>query len=73
MNYFKDTLNFGLIYLNLTIFEYLFCCYRPHVAALILARGGSKGIPRKNLVEIQNSTLLRRSLDTINDSGCMEE
>lgn len=48
----------------------LFC--RPHVVALILARGGSKGIPRKNLAEIQNSTLLRRSLNTINDCGCME-
>lgn len=43
------------------------------MAALILARGGSKGIPRKNLVEIQNSTLLRRSLNIINDSGRMEE
>lgn len=47
--------------------------FRPHVAALILARGGSKGIPRKNLAEIQNSTLLRRSLVTINDSGRMKE
>lgn len=41
------------------------------MAALILARGGSKGIPRKNLAVIQNTTLLRRSLDTINDCGCM--
>jgi hypothetical protein len=49
---------------------YIFCC-RPHVVALILARGGSKGIPRKNLALIQNTTLLRRSLDTINDCRCM--
>lgn len=41
------------------------------MVALILARGGSKGIPRKNLAVIQNTTLLRRSLDTINDCGCM--
>lgn len=49
----------------------LILCCRPHVVALILARGGSKGIPRKNLAIIQNTTLLRRSLDTINDCGCM--
>lgn len=42
------------------------------MVALILARGGSKGIPKKNLAEIQNSTLLRRSLDTINKCGCMK-
>lgn len=52
------------------ILNRVLCC-RPHVVALILARGGSKGIPRKNLAIIQNTTLLRRSLDTINDCGCM--
>lgn len=52
------------------ISNFVLCC-RPHVVALILARGGSKGIPRKNLAVIQNTTLLRRSLDTVNDCGCM--
>ncbi|CAH1738535.1 unnamed protein product [Aphis gossypii] len=47
--------------------------YKPHVVALILARGGSKGIPRKNLAIIQNTTLLRRSLDTINDCGLFHD
>ncbi|XP_058060734.1 N-acylneuraminate cytidylyltransferase A [Anopheles bellator] len=36
------------------------------IAALILARGGSKGIPLKNIVELApNETLLGRALDTI--------
>uniref|UniRef100_A0A182RE15 N-acylneuraminate cytidylyltransferase n=1 Tax=Anopheles funestus TaxID=62324 RepID=A0A182RE15_ANOFN len=40
------------------------------IAALVLARGGSKGIPLKNIVEIQpNQTLLARALDTIEQSG----
>lgn len=55
-----------------TYFYNSYLCYRPHVVALILARGGSKGIPRKNLAEIQNITLLQRSLDTINDCGRMK-
>lgn len=47
--------------------------YKPHVVALILARSGSKGIPKKNLAEIQNTTLLRRSLNTINDCGLFSD
>uniref|UniRef100_A0A182Y8Q1 Uncharacterized protein n=1 Tax=Anopheles stephensi TaxID=30069 RepID=A0A182Y8Q1_ANOST len=40
------------------------------IAALVLARGGSKGIPLKNIVEIQpNQTLLARALHTIRQSG----
>ncbi|XP_053658386.1 N-acylneuraminate cytidylyltransferase A [Anopheles marshallii] len=40
------------------------------IAALVLARGGSKGIPLKNIVEIQpNQTMLGRALDTIQKSG----
>uniref|UniRef100_A0A182N9X1 N-acylneuraminate cytidylyltransferase n=1 Tax=Anopheles dirus TaxID=7168 RepID=A0A182N9X1_9DIPT len=39
------------------------------IAALVLARGGSKGIPLKNIVEIgPNQTLLGRTLDTIQKS-----
>lgn len=40
-----------------------------HVAALILARGGSKGIPQKNLAKINGTTLLKRSLMTIHEFG----
>ncbi|XP_053673996.1 N-acylneuraminate cytidylyltransferase A [Anopheles nili] len=43
------------------------------IAALVLARGGSKGIPLKNIVEIQpNQTLLGRALDTIRQSGVFD-
>lgn len=37
------------------------------VTALILARGGSKGIPLKNIARIGNQTLLGRTLDTIHN------
>jgi Cytidylyltransferase len=42
-----------------------FSCPRNNVtvAGLILARGGSKGIPLKNLVTIENKSLLRRSVE----------
>lgn len=35
------------------------------MAALILARGGSKGIPLKNLAKVGGRSLLRRSLEAI--------
>jgi CMP-2-keto-3-deoxyoctulosonic acid synthetase len=40
-----------------------------HVASLILARGGSKGIRRKNLAKINGTTLLKRSLMAIHEFG----
>ena len=40
-----------------------------HVAALILARGGSKGIRQKNLAKINGTTLLKRSLMAIHEFG----
>ncbi|XP_058116004.1 N-acylneuraminate cytidylyltransferase A [Anopheles ziemanni] len=44
------------------------------IVALILARGGSKGIPLKNIVEIQpNQTLLGRTLDTLRRSEVFKE
>nr|XP_040220403.2 N-acylneuraminate cytidylyltransferase [Anopheles coluzzii] len=43
------------------------------IAALVLARGGSKGIPLKNIAEIQpNQTLLGRALGTIHQSGVFD-
>lgn len=39
------------------------------IAGLILARGGSKGIPKKNLAKVGNLTLLGRSLKSINEFG----
>lgn len=44
-----------------------------HVTALILARGGSKGIPLKNIVKLGNSTLLGRSLSTLNQCNFFED
>lgn len=38
---------------------------RPHVACLVLARGGSKGIPLKNIQKVGNQTILRRTLEQI--------
>ncbi|KAK5641260.1 hypothetical protein RI129_009807 [Pyrocoelia pectoralis] len=38
---------------------------RKHLAALVLARGGSKAIPLKNLAKIGNESLLSRSLKVI--------
>lgn len=35
---------------------------RPHVLALIPARGGSKGIPRKNLIELAGQPLISYSI-----------
>ncbi|VVC40771.1 Nucleotide-diphospho-sugar transferases,Acylneuraminate cytidylyltransferase [Cinara cedri] len=56
-----------LLWSHITHEQHHLSNYKPHVVALILARGGSKGIPKKNLAIIQNSTLLRRSLNTVND------
>ncbi|GFG30637.1 hypothetical protein Cfor_00014 [Coptotermes formosanus] len=42
---------------------------KQHVAALVLARGGSKGIPQKNLAKINGTTLLKRSLMAIHEFG----
>lgn len=44
-----------------------------HVTALILARGGSKGIPLKNIVKLGNSTLLGRALNTLNQCNFFED
>jgi Cytidylyltransferase len=47
-----------------------FSCPRKNVtvAGLILARGGSKGIPLKNLATIENKSLLRRSVEKMIES-----
>ncbi|KAI4455811.1 had superfamily members cmas and kdsc [Holotrichia oblita] len=39
-----------------------------HLAALILARGGSKSIPLKNISLVGNKTLLERSLQAIKET-----
>ncbi|XP_014287069.1 N-acylneuraminate cytidylyltransferase [Halyomorpha halys] len=41
----------------------------PHFAGLVLARGGSKGIPHKNVAKIKNITLLARALHTMSEFG----
>lgn len=43
------------------------------VSALILARGGSKGIIKKNLIKINGKTLIEGALSTIHDSGVFQE
>ena len=41
----------------------------PHMAGLILARGGSKGIPLKNLVPLASRPLIAWSLQTMQEFG----
>lgn len=36
-----------------------------HVAALILARGGSKGVPLKNVAKVNERSLLNRTLNIV--------
>lgn len=40
-----------------------------NVTALILARGGSKGIPLKNIEKVLGQSLLERSLKVLKDFG----
>ncbi|XP_002008241.3 N-acylneuraminate cytidylyltransferase A [Drosophila mojavensis] len=47
-------------------------CSTNDLHALILARGGSKGIPLKNLVEVNGLSLLSRSIITISNSSCFK-
>lgn len=43
------------------------------MVALILARGGSKGIPLKNLVNINGLSLLARSISIIKNSNAFAD
>lgn len=47
--------------------------YNQGIVALVLARGGSKGIPLKNLAKIGNNSLLGRALRTIENCNCFIE
>jgi len=42
------------------------------VIALVPARGGSKGVPRKNLVPVGASSLLQRAIASARDSGAVD-
>ena len=42
------------------------------VIAIILARGGSKGVPRKNLIKINNIPLLSYTIRQCKDAGIKE-
>lgn len=43
------------------------------MVALILARGGSKGIPLKNIAKLNDQSLLQRSLEVIHKVGLFEQ
>nr|XP_032290966.1 post-translational flagellin modification protein B isoform X3 [Drosophila virilis] len=47
-------------------------CSTNDVHALILARGGSKGITYKNLVQIDGLSILSRAITTISNSSCFK-
>lgn len=47
--------------------------YTNEVVALILARGGSKGIPYKNLAKIDGVSMLGRALRIANNCNCFVE
>lgn len=44
-----------------------------NITALILARGGSKGIPLKNIEKVLGQSLLERSLKVLKDFGKFHE
>lgn len=44
-----------------------------HVTALILARGGSKGISLKNLVKLHGQSLLGHAIEVAKKAGVFEE
>ena len=41
--------------------------------AFIFARGGSKGLPNKNLLKINNKSLVNHSIDCAKESGVCEK
>lgn len=47
--------------------------YRTEFTALVLARGGSKGIPLKNLAKINGISLLGRTLRIMKNSNAFDE
>ena len=46
---------------------------RRSVLAVILARGGSKGIPRKNLRHVGGKTLLQRSIEACHSASTVDD
>ncbi|XP_053954021.1 N-acylneuraminate cytidylyltransferase A [Anastrepha ludens] len=48
------------------------CCFESEVHALVLARGGSQGIPNKNLKELNGTSLLGRTINILNGSNLFE-
>ncbi|XKL61070.1 hypothetical protein PGB90_008127 [Kerria lacca] len=49
--------------------NFVYCKY----TALILARGGSKQIPKKNLAVVEKKTLLKRTIDVAKAAGIFED
>jgi CMP-N,N'-diacetyllegionaminic acid synthase len=45
---------------------------KPRVLGLVLARGGSKTIPRKNLAIVANKPLMAWTVEAANESGMLE-
>lgn len=62
LNYVHELITFSSPHSNSTEF-----------VALILARGGSKGIPRKNLAPIGGVSLLARAIQTIQKANVFRE
>lgn len=67
--YEKSLLKINPVHLLSYKFYFIFVLSNSKYTALILARGGSKQIPKKNLAVVEKKTLLKRTIDVAKAAG----